>query len=83
MCPGDFQSTSVCRGRWRLVWEAEMDGASYLTRPRPSSRCLGRPGPQLAQLGPVHRLRAGKLGPAGLRPARETDGRKVAGGDWV
>lgn len=57
--------------------EAEMDAPLPHTS-RPSSWCLGRPGPRLAQPGPVRRLSAGKLGSAGLRPARETDGRKVA-----
>lgn len=82
MCPGDFQSKSVRRGRRRLAREAEMD-APVPHMSRPSSWCLGHPGPRLAQPGPVRRLSAGKLGSAGLRPARETDGRKVAGGDWV
>ena len=83
MCPGVFQSTSVRRGRWRLVWQRGMPPPPHLTRPRPSSWCLGRPGPQLAQPGPVRKLSAGKLGSAGLRLAREMDGKKVAGGNWV
>lgn len=74
----------VCPQREVEAGVAEMYAPPpHLTRPRPSSWCLGRPGPQLAQPGPVRKLSAGKLGSAGLRLAREMDGKKVAGGNWV